>query len=259
MSSLFGSKPPGSSLFGATSAPAQPSSIQTSSLFGSTQTPSPSSNPGGLFGGSTTTQAQQGSSIFSSSGSQSRSTTFPSIFSTSQPQQSSAPTGSSLFAPVASQPQQTSNLFGAPASTAPSQTATSSLFAPQQPPQQQSQQQGLEQAQHQIGQGPIAPKGAQPAYFDSLLDKGKKRTRDADGGPGFRDLPRVQLGLGDIAKRVRELGSAGTASKDWKGADSRACVLYQKPRPIMLIECIGIISSLPRVLIREPPVAILTH
>lgn len=67
-----------------------------------------------------------------------------------------------------------------------------------------------------------AVKSRQPAYFENLLEKGRKRTHDADGGPGFRDLPGLQLGLGDIARRVRELGSAGPQSQGGKGPDSKA-------------------------------------
>ena len=58
---------------------------------------------------------------------------------------------------------------------------------------------------------------AQPAYFDNLLEKGRKRVREADGGPDFNDLPSLQLGLGDIAKRARELG---TASRNQAGDSS---------------------------------------
>ena len=61
---------------------------------------------------------------------------------------------------------------------------------------------------------------SQPAYFDNLLEKGRKRTRDADGGPGFRDIPSLQLGLGDIAKKVRELGSVGENAHRGKAADA---------------------------------------
>ena len=49
--------------------------------------------------------------------------------------------------------------------------------------------------------------------------------RDVDGPSGLQDLPSLQLSLGDIAKRVRELGGAEGArqsSRDGRGADSRA-------------------------------------
>jgi nuclear pore complex protein Nup93 len=68
-------------------------------------------------------------------------------------------------------------------------------------------------------------KASQPAYFDSLLEKGKKRAHAADGGPAFGDLPTLQLGLDDIARRARELGGLGSQdrgpSTDGKASDQR--------------------------------------
>lgn len=117
-----------------------------------------------------------------------------------------------------SQPQQvTSSLSEARKPTATSGQATSSLLAPHQPQEQQNQAQ-----QQDDQQGLLIKKSAQPAYFENLLENGRKRTRDTDGGPGFKDLPSLQLGLGDIAKRVRELGGAGSQKEGSRGADSRA-------------------------------------
>lgn len=65
-------------------------------------------------------------------------------------------------------------------------------------------------------------KARQPAYFENLLEKGRKRNHDADGGPGFRDLPSLQLGLGDIAKRLKELGAVGVQTPGVKTTDSKA-------------------------------------
>ena len=121
-----------------------------------------------------------------------------------------------------------SSLF-APKNTSTTQPTASSLFAPKQQnnssgqisqgPQQQQQQEQQQDGQ-QLAQG--ATKAPQPAYFDNLLEKGRKRSHDADGGPGFRDLPSLQLGLGDIAKRVREIGGVGTQTQGGRVADSRA-------------------------------------
>ncbi|KAL9125328.1 MAG: hypothetical protein Q9217_005460 [Psora testacea] len=214
MSSLFGANP-GSGLFSSTTTSAQSQLPPASSLFGNVPVQSPSTSGaigGSLFGRPSTPQPQQGQSLFpNSTGQQSKSNPFPSLFNASQPQQqTSAPTTSSLFAP--------SGLAGAPPNTTTFQPSTSSLFAPQQPQQQQGQSQQQQDGQ----QGSVVPKGAQPAYFDNLLEKGRKRTRDTDGGPGFQELPSLQLGLGDIAKRVREIGGVGTQTGDRKGADSRA-------------------------------------
>ena len=98
--------------------------------------------------------------------------------------------------------------------------ATSSLFG-QQPPQQgpnQPGQQGSTLGQGQDGTG--AGKPTQIGYFDNLLEKGRKRHRDNDGGPGFQELPSLQLNMSDIAKRARELG--GTGLPGGRGADSSA-------------------------------------
>ena len=227
MTSLFGEAKPGASLFGNTPTSAQSQPAQTSSLFGNTQTQSPSTstNTGSsLFDRVTPAQPQQGSSLFSNLGvPQPKSNPFPSLSDSSQPQQkSSAPATSSLFTPATSQSLQPSSLFGAPQNATTSQPAASSLFAAQQPQQQQQQPQGQAQQQQDSQQTLAASKGAQPAYFDTLLEKGKKRTRDADGGPGFQDLPSLQLGLSDIAKRVRQIGGVDQPRKGGKGVDSRA-------------------------------------
>ncbi|KAL8834578.1 MAG: hypothetical protein Q9176_007397 [Flavoplaca citrina] len=203
MSSLFSQPAPKSSIFGnpgnqstATSS-SQPQQSQTSgisSLFANLQT-QPSSQP-----------AQD--SLFPSLG-------------TSQPSQSGQ-TG--LFQNLnSSQPQQqTSSLFGQ-RQPATSQPAASSLFAPQATTgalgaSQPSQAQTIENGQ----QPPAPPRLSQPAYFDSLLEKGKKRARDADGGTSFNELPGLQLGLSDIARRVREIGGVGSQLPAGRAADSKA-------------------------------------
>lgn len=232
MSSLFGTpaKTQTSNLFSSipSSAPAP-----NSSIFGNAPTASPATTSGGLFGSTPAPQNQQAPSLFSNLGQtgqqsqQSKSNPFPSLFgSTTQPQQqTSAPTGASIFAPAASQSAPGASIFG---NTGGNQGPGASIFANAPPQQQTQQQQGQGQGQGQSQQqnaslGPVAHKGAQPGHFDSLLEKSRKRTRDADGGPGFQDLPGLQLGLGDISKRVRELGGTGTTSRSaGGGADSRA-------------------------------------
>ncbi|KAL8753507.1 MAG: hypothetical protein Q9199_004996, partial [Rusavskia elegans] len=201
--SLFSQPAPRSSIFGSlenqssTTASSQPQQSQdsgTGSIFANLQTQLPS-------------QPHQ-SSLFSAPG-------------TSKPNQ---PGQTSLFQSLgSSQPQQqTSGLFGQP-QPATSQAATSSLFAPQattgalglsQPPQVQ--------AAHNGQQPPAPVRLSQPAYFDSLLEKGKKRARDADGGTSFNELPGLQLGLSDIARRVREIGGVGTHMPADRAADSKA-------------------------------------
>lgn len=229
MSSLFGAKPASNLFAPASSSTSQPA--QTSSLFGNTQ-PQQASNfqpqqqtslfpivgssqptlLGGstLFGSTTVSQPPQQSSVFENLAGQQKTT--------------SASTTGGLFgtSPLASsQAPSTSNPFGIPAT---SQPAPTSIFAPQQQQHQnQPSQVGLGQTQQSNEQQhSVANKTSQPAYFDNLLEKGRKRSRDADGEPGFQTLPSLQLGLQDIAKKVREIGGLGSPLPRGKGADSNA-------------------------------------
>ena len=198
-SSIFGPPNPAtSSIFSnaANASTSQPKMAQTSNLFG---------NP-------TSSQPQQQSSLFPPLGSQTKpqeSTNPFASLGSSQAQQTTAPSSLS---------QQTSSLFAPQQTTNTSQPFASSLFTSQGPQQSQSGQ-----PQQQDGEQPQAPsKDSQPVYFHSLLEKGRKRTHGADGGPGFRDLPSLQLGLGDIARRARELGGVASHTQGVKEADTRA-------------------------------------
>lgn len=145
--------------------------------------------------------------------------------------------GSSLFAP--SQPATTNatggGLFGSLGGTTaastlgsqPAQTGSAlggSLFAPQ---QQQGQQLGQPQ-QQQGGQSMSqsdAPKPSQSAYFDHLLERGKKRNNEQNGTSQLGELPSLQLGLGDIARKVRNLGVGGPSAAHARGTrDTKAYV-----------------------------------
>ncbi len=219
MSSSIFSKPPvtgTSNIFGhlanptgtATTAQPQQSQSATSNIFGN-------------LGGQQQSQPAQ-ASIFANLGNQ------------SQPVQSSMFSGFG-----SSQPQQTSSIFGAP-KPATTQPAASSMFAPQatnagsgsslfsaQVPQQRQQQQQQQQQQDQSSQDtqqqqPPPPRLSQPAYFESLLEKGRKRPRDAEGTSSLGELPGLQLGLTDIARKVREIGGVGAQSPADRAADSKA-------------------------------------
>ena len=227
MSSLFGQSKPASSLFGNNS-PAtstEPQAAPTSTPFGNpSQLQQSSGQTTNLFGNLGTSQPQTQSSFFSSLGDHQK----PNLLGSLQPQQQTGSVGSGLLGtgPASHErPQQTSSLFGGdwnnPAATQP---ASRSLFAPQPQPQQQNNDPGQaaqRQQQQQVGQqsrgGQVA---SQPAYFDNLLEKGRKRAHDADGGPGFKELPSLQLGLGDIANKVRELSSVGKQASGGKAADA---------------------------------------
>ncbi|KAK8130160.1 nuclear pore protein [Apiospora kogelbergensis] len=188
MSGLFGGKPSpfaasstpaaGSSLFGSTT-PAQPSQNTTNPMSTGPgllqnmggQTP----KPGGLFGalGSTPNQQQQSPSPFANT-------------TTTQPQ-----TGLGAFGSTLGGQNQASNAspFGSLGLSTNNQ-GTSSLFAT-------SQQQPAGNAANAQSQGPST------GYFDSLLAKSKKQ---ANGETALEDLPSLQLGLGDLRQKLRNLG-----------------------------------------------------
>ncbi|EPS30845.1 hypothetical protein PDE_05797 [Penicillium oxalicum 114-2] len=110
---------------------------------------------------------------------------------------------SSLFGQSQAQPQPAtqSSLFGQ-SQAQPQPTTQSSLFGQNQTLAQPAAQSSL-----------LATQTTQPAFFNSLLERGKKRPLSAAvQGSNFEDVPSLQLGLEDIRRKARELGSAG--SKD---------------------------------------------
>ncbi|KAL8682814.1 MAG: hypothetical protein Q9186_001143 [Xanthomendoza sp. 1 TL-2023] len=205
--------------------------IPTMSLFSQ---PAPKSsifgNQGSLSGNTASSQPQQSqsvptTSIFANLQNQAQSppaqnSLFPNLGTIQQNQ----PVQASLFSNLGtSQPQQqTSSLFGPPKPVT-SQSTTSSLFAPQAASGAfgASQQQQSQSTQND-DQRRAPARQSQPAYFDSLLEKGKKRARDTEGASGFGELPGLQLGLTDIARRVREIGGVGTQTPADRAADSKA-------------------------------------
>lgn len=130
------------------------------------------------------------------------------------------------------------NLFGsttnAPSafgntSTAPAQSAqTPSLFGQSQAQPQQSAQSSLlgqPQPQASTAQAPAqaSTQGTQPAFFNSLLERGKKRPLSATVQNGnFEDVPSLQLGLDDIRRKARELGTPGTKDSLQNGTAAKA-------------------------------------
>ena len=226
--------------------------ITNMSLFGNlggnqpagSAAPASSSTFGSLFGSKpATTSAAPASGLFGSLGGATSNTTQPassggfggSLFGSAlgakpaaSPAPASGPTGG-LFGGAAAQPQtQTSSLFGGlggatanqPSNpTQPSGIGASSLFgatSTQQPQQQQQQQQGASLAQANAGTG-------RSAHFDHLLERGRKRNAGENGLTGFDELPSLQLGLGDIARKVRNLGAGGpSAAQAQDGQQDRA-------------------------------------
>jgi nuclear pore complex protein Nup93 len=62
----------------------------------------------------------------------------------------------------------------------------------------------------------------QPAYFNSLLERGKKRPHSSTGDGGSGQLPSLQLGLDDIRRTAREMGSAGLGTPQRRAEDNKA-------------------------------------
>lgn len=189
-----------------------PKSNLFGNLGGSSQ---PASTGGGLFGSTTATSApQQAGGLFGSNNQQAQPTTsnnlFPSLgASTSQPQQSS---GFTLGQPATTNTGSNS-LFGG--STLIGKSTSNQTQA-----QSQTQQGGQQAGQQQ--QNPQSEAAArQPAYFDQLLERGKKRQNVENGGGAFGELPSLQLGLGDIARKVRRLGQGGPSTALRANGDTR--------------------------------------
>lgn len=193
------------SLFGT-----QGSSTQAgSSPFSGLNAPKPAQSTASLFG-SNTQSSQHGGGIFGSAPSQQPG---GGLFNNNtQPQQTSnnslpgstsqlQPSGAGLFRGAA-QSQPAGGLFADS-----SQQARSTLNEKAGPPSNSlfgiNAQQSVQEGQ---------PSGA---YFDSLLEKSRKR---AHGETALEDLPNLQLGLGDIRQRIRKLGP----STQERASDSHA-------------------------------------
>lgn len=214
----------GSSLFGGNLGGSTAATSTTGGLFGNTGANNNQPKPS-LFGGAATSQPAASGGLFGGLGTSNN---------TSQP----ASTGGGLFGGLgaAPKPAASGGLFGNMAgnNTGASQPAGGSLFgglgaSTAQPPNNslfaglnQSQQPAAnQQAQGQGQQSTIARANmSQSAYFDQLLERGKKRGNQENGTSG--DLPGLQLGLGDIARKVRNLGSGGPSAPAGRSGDTKA-------------------------------------
>ncbi|KAM0703504.1 hypothetical protein Q7P35_009443 [Cladosporium inversicolor] len=238
---LFGAKPAatpstGGGLFGAPAAtPAPSTTAQTggSSLFGGTlggggtTQPAAAGTGGGLFGGGAAAAKPATTSLFGATPA-----------ATSQP--AATTTGGGLFGGGATAKPAAGGLFGAStAQPATSQPAAGglSLFGNTQN-QTQGQDAGKSlfgglgqsttsnnnnnQNQNQNQQAVTAEAApANPAYFDQLLERGRKRQTEERITP-FGELPTLELGLADISRKVRNLGQGGPSAGLTRGGDARA-------------------------------------
>ena len=206
--------PVGSTLFGTS----QPQSSSGGSLFDRISTTPQPQQSGGLLGSTSTSQPQQSQStsstgLFGTFGANQPAKTSGSLFgslgATSQPTAQTSNAGG-LFEGLNTTQAQTSqsgttgSLFGGSTLVGSSQAQLGST---------QTTQQGTQQSQS------IAP-SSQPAYFDHLLERGKKRTSQENGMGQFSDMPSLQLGLGDIARKVRNLGNSGPSAQQPRAGDS---------------------------------------
>lgn len=233
---LFGAKPAaapatGGGLFGGGAPAPAASSAAGNSLFGSTlggtSQPVAPATGGGLFGGGAAAAAKPATTgLFGAAPA-----------ATSQP--AATATGGGLFGGGgATAKPATGGLFGAStAQPATSQPAAGglSLFGGAQNQTQgqdagkslfgnlgQSTNNNNNQTQNQNQQAvtnEAAP--ANPAYFDQLLERGRKRQTEERITP-FGELPALELGLADISRKVRNLGQGGPSAGLTRGGDARA-------------------------------------
>ncbi|KAF7731037.1 Nucleoporin NIC96 [Penicillium ucsense] len=181
------------------------------------------SNTGSLFGGASGLgSATNKPSLFGSTN------TATSAFGTTPAAPAQTTQTSSLFGQSQAQPQPTaqSSLFGQPPAQA-QPTTQSSLFGQSQAPAQQPAQSSLLGQPQQQANGAqasgAAAQATQPAFFKSLLERGKKRPLSAAvQGSNFADVPNLQLGLDDIRRKARELGSGGNKDPLQPGVTKKA-------------------------------------
>lgn len=122
-------------------------------------------------------------------------------------------------------PNNSTSVFNKPAATG-NQPAPGFPSLGAQPQQQQAPgQSSLFGQTQQQGAGGLSSstQTTQPAFFNSLLERGKKRPLSTNAQhDGLGEIPSLQLGLDDIRRKARQLGSGGVGSDQPKGADTKA-------------------------------------
>jgi nuclear pore complex protein Nup93 len=176
---------------------------------------------GGLFGslpsGTNPEQPVKRKSIFDNSSAQA-----PPFGAAS----TATPPAPSMFAPSTSSGQSQGVFGAAPATSAPVSEGFSFLGGAnlqQQQQPQQTQQSGL--GTSIITSAPLGQSQSRdPAHFNSLLERQKKRQRFGTSGPDARtsQLPNLNMDLGDLARRAQEIGGRGQNATSVNGMDSRA-------------------------------------
>jgi nuclear pore complex protein Nup93 len=196
-----------------------PPSPSTMGLFDNPSSGAPASGtpaPKPLFGNasSTTTPSlfSQGASstpvapLFGTGAAKTMAPPFGATPASSQPGATSTPFSSLFQSTTAAQPTTTNPPLNTQQTSAgqPSAFPQSSLFSSSMaPPQQQAD-------------GPLSQSTAngttRSAHFDHLLERGRKRNAAENAFGTFDELPSLQLGLGDIARKVRNLGAGGPSA-----------------------------------------------
>ncbi|KAJ9399414.1 hypothetical protein DTO282F9_3774 [Paecilomyces variotii] len=121
-------------------------------------------------------------------------------------------------------PNNSTSAFNKPAAAGGQPTSGFSTFGAQ-PQQQQAGQSSLFGQSQQQGAGGLSAstQPTQPAFFNSLLERGKKRPLSTNvQHDGLGEIPSLQLGLDDIRRKARQLGSGGVGGDQQKGADTKA-------------------------------------
>ncbi|KAG9956868.1 NIC-domain-containing protein, partial [Aureobasidium melanogenum] len=218
--SLFGNlgannKPAGTGgIFGAAGSTPASTQSSTPSLFGTAPTGATGTGAsgglsGGLFGGQQQQNNKPTLSLFgnnantgTSNATSQPATSAPSLFGgASNATQQPATTAPSLFGGASAPP--SNSLFGSTANAQPSANTQQSVFG--------GNNQALGASTAPAGQ---QEQNARPVYFDNLIERNIKR-QGAEAGTNtgmgaFGELPTLQLGLGDIQKKVRGLGQQYT-------------------------------------------------
>lgn len=167
---------------------------------------------GGLFGATASAAPSLGGSLFGGGASTAKPPAGNLVGGGAAAASTAAPAGGGLFGGAPSRTQ--SSTQGAGSSLFGNNSGNASLFQSGLLPKQTEQRQDI------AAYGPTAPP-PQPAYFDALLQRGKKRQTE-DGVSAFGELPHLQLGLQDISRKVRNLGQGGPSAGVARGGDARA-------------------------------------
>ncbi|MCJ1308804.1 hypothetical protein MMC25_002459 [Agyrium rufum] len=148
-----------------------------------------------------------------------------------------ATTGTGISSTASAANSGSGNIFGIPTNQTTANTNTNTnINAPVKnisdwpPPGLGQSILGQSQSQQQQGRAADGANAFGSGYFNSLLEKEKlrnKRPYDAGSGVGsatspFGAVPSLQLGLGDLAKRARQLGTSEKRGFGERGKDSSA-------------------------------------